>query len=85
MKHLSDFFAFSGDVGRINPEQSKLLKQDVHCPKVPYEGRGQTLPTMSKLQCALRIQEGNECTKNCPVAKRLIKKYNIKPLKKRIG
>ena len=69
-----DAIAFSGDCGRINPDE-EVYEDRIHCPNIKFNNKMPKRATMAVQICKLRVEMDNlSCLTKCDFAKRL-KKY----------
>jgi len=73
MQNLDDIACSDEDIGRINPEINSIITPDVVCPQMVFNKRKAKHATTSYAQCKLRVDEENECTKRCKVARKIRK------------
>lgn len=68
-----DGLAYSGDLGRLNPEEPEPLEKDICCPLICTK-KVKPKKNMSSEQCRTRLIMGNPCTVNCEFAQKLRRK-----------
>jgi hypothetical protein len=66
-----DHITFSGDIGRINP-QEVILEAVIICPKLKFNGKTHSRPTQALVTCVRRVQEKSRCIKDCRYADAII-------------
>lgn len=69
-----DDLACSADVGRINPETSRVIEPTHACPSITNNYIPLEHNTVSIEQCLTRISINAKCTKTCTYAIKLKKK-----------
>lgn len=70
-----DNISFSGECGRINPDEPEPLKKDICCPLIcTKKDKTAKQKNFSALQCVTRILVGNPCVTNCKIGQRIRRK-----------